>query len=105
MGGEIGNSLCENDKLDLALSLIEKAKAKGVNLVLPVDSKIADAFSNDAQTRLANNNEIPAGWMGLDLGPQAIEQFTQVIANSKTLLWNGPAGVFEMPNFEAGTRA
>lgn len=105
MGGQIGNSLCEDDKLELALQLIEKAKAKGVNLVLPVDSVVADAFSNDANTKVADNHAIEAGWMGLDLGPIAIAQFTEVIANSKTLLWNGPAGVFEMPKFEAGTKA
>ncbi len=105
MGGQIGNSLCEDDKLELALQLIEKAKAKGVNLVLPVDSVVADAFSNDANTKVADNHAIEAGWMGLDLGPKAIAQFTEVIANSKTLLWNGPAGVFEMPKFEAGTKA
>lgn len=105
MGGQIGNSLCEDDKLELALQLIEKAKAKGVNLVLPVDSVVADAFSNDANTKVADNNAIEAGLMGLDLGPKAIAQFTEVIANSKTLLWNGPAGVFEMPKFEAGTKA
>lgn len=105
MGGSIGNSLCEDDKLELALQLIEKAKAKGVNLVLPVDSVVADAFSNDANTKVADNTAIEAGWMGLDLGPKAIAQFTEVIANSKTVLWNGPAGVFEMPKFEAGTKA
>lgn len=105
MGGSIGNSLCEDDKLELALQLIEKAKAKGVNLVLPVDSVVADAFSNDSNTKVADNTAIEAGWMGLDLGPKAIAQFTEVIANSKTVLWNGPAGVFEMPKFEAGTKA
>lgn len=105
MGGSIGNSLCEDDKLELALQLIEKAKAKGVNLVLPVDSVVADAFSNDANTKVADNTAIEGGWMGLDLGPKAIAQFTEVIANSKTVLWNGPAGVFEMPKFEAGTKA
>lgn len=105
MGGQIGNSLCEDDKLELALQLIEKAKEKGVNLVLPVDSVVADAFSNDANTKIADNSAIEAGWMGLDLGPKAIAQFNEVIANSKTLLWNGPAGVFEMPKFEAGTKA
>jgi len=105
MGGQIGNSLCEDDKMELALSLIEKAKAKGVNLVLPVDSIIADAFSNDANTQKAANTAIPSGWMGLDIGPEAVKQFTDVIANSKTVLWNGPAGVFEMPKFENGTKA
>lgn len=105
MGGEIGNSLCEDDKLELALSLVEKAKAKGVNLVLPVDSVLADAFSNDANTQTAANTSIPSGWMGLDIGPEAVEQFQVVIAASKTILWNGPAGVFEMPKFENGTRS
>jgi phosphoglycerate kinase len=105
MGGEIGNSLCEDDKLELARELIEKAKAKGVNLVLPVDSVLADAFSNDANTQTAANTSIPTGWMGLDIGPEAVEQFNTVIAASKTILWNGPAGVFEMPKFENGTRA
>jgi len=105
MGGQIGNSLCEDDKMELALSLIEKAKAKGVNLVLPVDSIIADAFSNDANTQTAANTSIPSGWMGLDIGPEAVKQFTDVIASSKTVLWNGPAGVFEMPKFENGTKS
>jgi len=105
MGGEIGNSLCEDDKLELALSLVEKAKAKGVNLVLPVDSVLADAFSNDANTQTAANTSIPSGWMGLDIGPEAVKQFQAVIAASKTILWNGPAGVFEMPKFENGTRS
>lgn len=105
MGGEIGNSLCEDDKLELARELIEKAKAKGVNLVLPVDSVLADAFSNDANTQTAANTSIPTGWMGLDIGPEAVEQFNTVIAASKTILWNGPAGVFEMTKFENGTRA
>jgi phosphoglycerate kinase len=105
MGGQIGNSLCEDDKMELALSLIEKAKAKGVNLVLPVDSIIADAFSNDANIETAANTSIPLGWMGLDIGPEAVKQFTDVIASSKTVLWNGPAGVFEMPKFENGTKS
>ncbi len=105
MGGQIGNSLCEDDKQELALSLIEKAKAKGVNLVLPVDSIIADAFSNEANTQTAANTAIPSGWMGLDIGPEAVKQFTDVISTSKTVLWNGPAGVFELPKFENGTKA
>ena len=91
--------------MELALSLIAKAKAKGVNLVLPVDSIIADAFSNDANTQTAANTSIPSGWMGLDIGPEAVKQFADVIASSKTVLWNGPAGVFEMPKFENGTKA
>lgn len=104
-GGKIGNSICEDDKLDLALSLIEKAKANHVNLVLAADAKIADAFSNDANTQYAPSNEIPDGWEGLDIGPKAIEEFTKVIKDSKTILWNGPTGVFEMENFTAGSKA
>ncbi|MFC5269758.1 phosphoglycerate kinase [Adhaeribacter terreus] len=103
-GGDIGNSLLEADKMDLALSLIEKAKAKGVNLLLPQDSVIADAFSNDANVDLADNHHIPVNWMGLDIGPEAREAFETVIRNSKTILWNGPMGVFEMPNFSLGTK-
>ncbi|MDF3076846.1 MAG: phosphoglycerate kinase [Sphingobacteriaceae bacterium] len=104
-GGNIGKSLVEEDKLELALNLIEKAKAKGVNLVLPIDSTIADKFSNDASTDTANNDDIKDGWMGLDIGPLAINQFKDVISSSKTILWNGPMGVFEMEKFEAGTKS
>jgi phosphoglycerate kinase len=104
MGGNIGSSLVEQDKLELALSLIEKAKAKGVNLALPVDSVIADAFNNEAQQAVANNDAIPDGWMGLDIGPKSIASFKDIIANSKTILWNGPMGVFEMSSFEKGTK-
>jgi len=104
-GGNIGNSLVESDKLDLALELIEKAKAKGVKLYLPTDSVIADAFSADANTDAANNDNIKEGWMGLDIGPDAIKQYKEVVASSKTILWNGPMGVFEMEKFEAGTKA
>ena len=103
-GGNIGNSLLEADKMDLALSLIEKAKEKGVNLLLPQDSVIADAFSNDANIDLADNHHIPVNWMGLDIGPEARETFEAVILNSKTILWNGPMGVFEMPKFSLGTK-
>ncbi|RSK31674.1 phosphoglycerate kinase [Hymenobacter metallilatus] len=102
-GGQIGNSLLEADKMDLALELIEKAKAKGVNLVLPTDSLIADKFANDAATKVASNHQIPDGWMGLDLGPESIKAFSEVVRNSKTILWNGPMGVFEMSNFAKGT--
>lgn len=102
-GGNTGNSLVEADKLDLALSLIEKAKTKGVKLFLPQDSIAADAFSNDAKTTVADNNSIPDGYMGLDIGEKAIKTFTDVIASSKTILWNGPMGVFEMSNFAKGT--
>lgn len=102
-GGNTGNSLVEADKLDLALSLIEKAKAKGVKLLLPQDSIAADAFNNDAKTVVTDNNAIPDGYMGLDIGEKAITTFTDVISSSKTILWNGPMGVFEMSNFAKGT--
>jgi phosphoglycerate kinase len=104
-GGKIGKSLVEEDKLGLALELIDKAKAKGVNLLLPTDSVIADAFSNDANTEIAQNSAIKDGWMGLDIGPDSIVEFKKVIEGSKTILWNGPMGVFEMEKFEAGTKA
>jgi phosphoglycerate kinase len=104
-GGNIGKSLVEDDKQDLALELIKKAKAKGVNLLLPTDSIIADAFSNDASTDTALNSDIKEGWMGLDIGPESIAVFAKVVAESKTVLWNGPMGVFEMEKFEKGTKA
>lgn len=103
MGGSIGSSLVEEDKLDLAKELIKKAKDKGVNLELPFDSVIADKFANDANTDVVSNTAIPDGWMGLDIGPQASEVFSKIIKDSKTVLWNGPMGVFEMPNFAKGT--
>ena len=104
-GGNIGKSLVEEDKLDLANSLIAKAKAKGVNLLLPTDSIIADNFSNDANTGTAQNDSIKDGWMGLDIGPDSIKAFSKVVESSKTILWNGPMGVFEMEKFEQGTKA
>ena len=104
-GGRIGKSLVEEDKLDLANSLIEKAKEKGVNLLLPTDSIIADNFSNDANTDTASNDNIKDGWMGLDIGPASIKAFSKVVESSKTILWNGPMGVFEMEKFEQGTKA
>ncbi len=104
-GGNIGTSLVELDKLDLALSLVKKAKAKGVNLLLPVDNVTADAFSNNAHTGLAKTGEIPDGWMGLDIGPETIALFSKVVESSKTILWNGPMGVFEMEKFLSGTKA
>ena len=104
-GGNIGNSLCEDDKLDLAREIVAKAKANGVNLVLSTDSKIADAFSNDANTKYASNDNIPDGWIGMDIGPDSIKAFCEVIKSSKTILWNGPTGVFEMDNFADGSRA
>ncbi|MDJ1501499.1 phosphoglycerate kinase [Xanthocytophaga agilis] len=103
MGGSIGSSLLEADKLDLASELIAKAKEKGVSLILPTDSIIADGFSNDANSQIADNKQIPDGWMGLDIGPDASEEFAKVIENSKTILWNGPMGVFEFSNFAKGT--
>lgn len=103
-GGKVGSSLVEEDKLDLALEILEQAKEKGVQFILPSDSIIADDFSNDANIKQANNNEIPDGWMGLDLGENAIKEISKVISNSKTILWNGPMGVFEMSNFENGTK-
>ncbi|MBP9690352.1 MAG: phosphoglycerate kinase [Bacteroidia bacterium] len=104
MGYEIGSSLCEDDRLQLCLDLMAKAKSKGVNLMLPVDSVVADAFSNDANHKVCNNKHIEAGWMGLDIGPLAAEDYATVIKQSKTILWNGPMGVFEMSNYENGTK-
>ena len=104
-GGKIGNSICEDDKLDLALELMEKAKKNNVNLVLAVDAKIADKFDNNANTDFVNVNEIPEGWEGLDIGPKSQELFADVIRNSKTILWNGPTGVFEFDNFIHGSLA
>jgi phosphoglycerate kinase len=104
LGGNIGNSLVEADKLDLAKELIQKAKAKGVELHLPMDSIIADKFDANANTKISTNNAIPDGWMGLDIGPQASQVFSDVIKKSKTILWNGPMGVFEMEKFSQGTK-
>jgi len=104
-GGKIGKSLVEEDKLDLANSIIAKAKNIGVNLLLPTDSIIADNFSNDANTDTAQNDNIKDGWMGLDIGPASIQAFSKVVEESKTILWNGPMGVFEMEKFEQGTKA
>lgn len=104
-GGKIGNSIVEDDKLELAKELVEKAKVNGVKLMLGTDAKIADSFSNDAKTAYAPVNEIPDGWEGLDIGPKSEASFAEVIKNSKTILWNGPPGVFEFENFEHGSRA
>ncbi|RYU95936.1 phosphoglycerate kinase [Emticicia agri] len=104
-GGEIGKSLLEADKQPLALELIEKAKAKGVNLVLPSDNVCADKFSNDANKQIVETGKIPADWEGLDIGPETIKTFTEILEKSKTILWNGPMGVFEFPNFAIGTNA
>ena len=104
-GGSIGTSLLEADKLDFVLELMEKAKAKGVNLILPLDTVIADDFSNTANQGIAKKGEIPDNWMGLDIGPETRELFGKVILESKTILWNGPMGVFEMESFDKGTKA
>ncbi len=104
LGGSIGKSLCEEDKLDLAKELIQKAKAKGVELHLPMDSVAGDKFEAEANTQVVNNHAIPDGWMGMDIGPQAQQVMSKVIENSKTILWNGPMGVFEMPKFAGGTK-
>jgi len=104
-GHEIGSSLCEDDRLELCLDLIKKAEQKGVKLLIPVDSVIADSFSNEANIKMCDNSRIQIGWMGLDIGSESIKIFGEVIKNSKTILWNGPMGVFEMSNFEKGTKA
>lgn len=104
MGGTIGKSLCEDDKMDLAKELLQKAKAKGVSLYIPTDAIIADNFANDAATKHSAINSIPEGWMGLDISTDTIKTYSEVIKNSKTILWNGPMGVFEMSSFENGTK-
>lgn len=105
MGGEVGNSLVEAERIDTAKELIKKAEAKGVKIHLPKDSIIADKFDANANAKTSDNKSIPSGWMGLDIGPEAIKEFKDVILQSKTLLWNGPMGVFEMEKFQAGTKA
>jgi phosphoglycerate kinase len=104
-GGKIGGSLCEDDKQELALEILKKAKEKGVNIIMPVDNLIADGFSNDANRKVVAKGEIPDGWEGLDIGPKSIELFVETVKKSKTILWNGPMGVFEFPNFAKGTNA
>ena len=104
-GGKIGDSICENDKLDLALDIMKKAKEKGVNLVLGVDSVCGDSYSNEANTRICPANDIPDGWEGLDIGPKTREIFANAIKGAKTILWNGPAGVFEFEKFDKGSKA
>ncbi len=104
MGGKIGKSLCEDDRLETAKNLLEKAKIKGVNIYIPTDAIVADNFSNDANHKASTITNIEEGWMGLDIGAESTKQFGEVIKNSKTILWNGPMGVFEMSNFENGTK-
>ena len=104
-GGNIGNSLCEDERMPLTLEILAKAKAKGVNILLPKDSVIADKFAADAQTKIVESDNIPEGWMGLDIGTIAQNDCKEVLAESNTILWNGPMGVFEMKAFEAGTKA
>ena len=104
-GGEIGNSLCDDERLSLALELLDKAKAKGVKLLLPVDNVIGDAFDNDCHQQVVESGKIPEGWEGLDIGPKTVELFSKEIKAAKTVVWNGPMGVFEMPNFAKGTLA
>jgi phosphoglycerate kinase len=105
LGGKIGKSLCEDDKLELSLSLIQKAKDNNVNLVLATDAKVADSFSNDANTQFVSVDAIPDQWSGLDIGPETEKKFAEVIENSQTILWNGPTGVFEFDNFAHGSQS
>ena len=105
LGGKIGNSICEDDKLDLALDILAKAKEKGVNLVLAVDCVAGNKFANDADTQIVDPMDIPEGWEGMDIGPKTRELFANVIKGSKTILWNGPCGVFEFDTFAAGSKA
>jgi phosphoglycerate kinase len=104
-GGKVGDSICEDDKQELALSILKQAEEKGVQVHIPVDVLAADSFSNDAKTKIVSVSEIPDGWQGLDAGPKTLENFKEVILKSKTILWNGPIGVFEMPSFAKGTIA
>jgi phosphoglycerate kinase len=103
-GYEIGSSLCEDDRLELCRELLKKAEAKGVKLIIHEDYVEADKISADASNKVCSNKQIPEGWMGLDIGPEAVKSYSDVIRSSKTILWNGPMGVFEMPAFENGTR-
>ena len=105
MGYEIGNSICELDRIDIAKETIEKAEKKGVKLLFPIDTVCGKEFSNEAETIVVDSKEIPKGWQGLDIGPKAIEEFTQVLKNAKTVIWNGPLGVFEFEKFAKGTNA
>ncbi|HEY4800737.1 MAG TPA: phosphoglycerate kinase, partial [Bacteroidia bacterium] len=105
MGGKIGKSLLEEDRIETAKKILHDAKANGINIFLPVDAVVADSFSNDAKIQKVDANNIPDGWMGLDNGERTEKNYSEVIAKSKTILWNGPMGVFEMSNFENGTKS
>ena len=105
LGGQIGDSICESERTQVALKILDKAKAKEVKIHLPIDTVAADAFSIDAKTQVCSIFEIPAGWQGLDAGPKTIMAFSKIVSQAKTLLWNGPLGVFEMEPFSKGTRA
>ncbi|MBR6735628.1 MAG: phosphoglycerate kinase, partial [Oscillospiraceae bacterium] len=105
MGLDIGTSICEDEKLDIARELVAKAELNGVRLMLPVDNVVADKFANDANTQTVNFDAIPDGWMGMDIGPKTREVFAEVVMSAKTVIWNGPMGVFEMDKFAEGTRA
>lgn len=104
-GGKIGNSLCENEKLDVARDILEKAKNKNINIVLPIDDIISDGFKNDANIKVCPGNDIPNGWQGMDIGPKTVEEFSKVVKGAGTVIWNGPMGVFEFDNFANGTKA
>lgn len=105
MGYEVGNSICELDRLDIAKETIEKAKMKGVKLLLPIDTVCGKEFTNDTETVTVDSKQIPEGWQGLDIGPKAIEEYTQELKNAKTVIWNGPLGVFEFEKFAKGTNS
>lgn len=104
-GGKIGTSLCEDDYLEYALDMLKKAEEKGVKLLLPVDHRIGDAFSNDCNTQIVKSGEIPDGWEGMDIGPETEKLFSDAVKDAKTVVWNGPMGCFEMPKFAEGTKA
>jgi phosphoglycerate kinase len=104
MGGKIGNSLVEPDFIELAANILEGAKSMGINILIPVDTVAANAFADNADKQVCQSGEIPDGWLGLDIGPESIKQFSQTLGESKTILWNGPMGVFELCNFQKGTK-
>lgn len=103
-GNNIGNSICEEDKLDLANELLKKAQEKGVGIILPIDNHVSDSYSNDGKDMFVESTNIPEEYMGLDIGPETIEKFTEILKGAKTVIWNGPLGVCEFPKFEIGTK-